>query len=161
MAKLGRKPHPTALKILYGEKNKDRINLNEPKPKPILADSPPSWLPAVSKKKWKELVPKMERLGILTEIDGTSFALMLLHYGLAVEVAQELKKFKGAFKGGKFVQKDAFSGAKKNPLHQLLRDHSSAYKSYMVEFGLSPSSRSNLHSGKDDEVIDPMEALIN
>jgi transposase InsO family protein len=60
-------------------------------PSPI-APPIPSWLPAEAKKRWKELAPELEKLGLFTSIDGPVFALMLTHYAFAEEAIKEIKK---------------------------------------------------------------------
>ena len=138
----GRKPKPTKLKLLHGD-HPCRVNKNEPKPKPI-ASRCPTWLHPTAKKKWRELAPKLERLGLLTEIDGEALELLVTHYAIAVEAASILKK-EGIF------ARDSRDLPAKHPAAQIFRDHSAAYRSYMTEFGLSPSSRSRLDLPKPDD----------
>lgn len=56
MAQRGRKPKPTAVKLLEGNPGKRGLNAGEPKPE------------------WKRMAKQMELLGILTEIDMAAFA---------------------------------------------------------------------------------------
>lgn len=142
----GTKPEPNALKLIKGNLGKRSIK-PEPKPTPIAPD-PPAWLPTEAKKRWKEIGPELERLGLLTCIDGPVFAMMFLHYAIAVETAKEIKKRKRDLKKFSINRSPLITDEKglprKHPLHQILRDHSLAFKSYMSEFGLSPSSRTRL-----------------
>lgn len=46
MSNAGRPRKPTALKLLEGDIHKKRMNMNEPKPRPIVPD-PPKWLEEV------------------------------------------------------------------------------------------------------------------
>jgi P27 family predicted phage terminase small subunit len=143
----GRKPDPNALKLIKGNPGRRPIKPS-PQPTPV-APEPPSWLDAEARKKWKELAPELEKVGLLTAVDGATFAMMLVHYSLAVEAVRELKRIRRELrKDGKkqhpLLATDEMKMPRKHPLHQILRDHSSAFKAYMPEFGLSPSSRSRL-----------------
>lgn len=69
----GHNRKPTRLKVLSGTARPDRMG-NEPKPSPI-APRCPKWLGKDARKEWRYLAPKLERLGLLTETDGTSFAV--------------------------------------------------------------------------------------
>ena len=70
MAAKGRKPLPTALKVLEGDRGKGRrpINQNEPAP-PQKNVKCPDWLMPEAKKEWKRLAPALMAMGILTEHD--------------------------------------------------------------------------------------------
>ena len=75
MAAKGRKPLPTALKVLEGDRGKGRrpINQNEPAP-PQKNVKCPDWLMPEAKKEWKRLAPSLIAMGILTEHDMEAFA---------------------------------------------------------------------------------------
>lgn len=66
------KPKPTALKLIEGNRGKRRIP-EEVKPRPVIPDCPRE-LDSGAKRFWKYLAPKIERLGLLTEVDGDTFA---------------------------------------------------------------------------------------
>ena len=73
MATRGRKPTPTALKVLEGNPGKRKLNDNEPRPEKK-APSCPKWLEPEAKKEWRRLAKKMEQMGVLTEVDMAAFA---------------------------------------------------------------------------------------
>ena len=66
MATRGRKPTPTAIKMLEGNPGKRPLNTKEPKPAKK-APSCPKWLEPEAKKEWRRLAKLMEQIGILTE----------------------------------------------------------------------------------------------
>ena len=72
MAQRGRKPKPTAVKVLEGNPGKRSLNTAEPKPEKK-APRCPSWLEDEAKKEWKRMSKQLEQLGILTEIDMAAF----------------------------------------------------------------------------------------
>ncbi len=144
MPKGGHNKKPTALKVLEGRARCDRL-LNEPRPASVTPKCP-AWLPREGKKKWGELAPKLEKLGLLTELDGEKLAAMCMHWALMVEAAQDLKK------RGFLVSSARDDGALvKNPSLQILRDNSAAFDRYAGEFGMGPRSRSYIDLPVQDE----------
>ena len=73
MAQRGRKPKPTAVKVLEGNPGKRSLNTGEPKPEKK-APRCPAWLEDEAKKEWRRMAKQLEHLGILTEIDMAAFA---------------------------------------------------------------------------------------
>ena len=61
----GPKRRATKLKILHGEKNKDRINENEPVPPPGVPEPPPT-LTGEARVEWDRMVALLDSMGILT-----------------------------------------------------------------------------------------------
>ena len=73
MATRGRKPTPTAIKMLEGNPGKRALNNNEPKPAKK-APRGPSWLEDEAKKEWKRMGKILEQMGLLTDMDMAAFA---------------------------------------------------------------------------------------
>ena len=73
MAQRGRKPKPTALKMLEGNPGGRPLNTKEPKPEKK-APRCPSWLEDEAKKEWKRMAKVLEQMGLLTEMDMAAFA---------------------------------------------------------------------------------------
>jgi len=133
----GHNRKPTALKVLEGTARRDRLK-NEPKPRPIRPRCP-RWLPPEAKRKWRELTPKLERLGVLTELDGEKLATACLHWSLMIEAAKDVKE------RGILIPSAREDGALvKNPGLQILRDNSAAFCKIAGEFGLDPVNRGRI-----------------
>jgi phage terminase small subunit len=64
----GRKPQPTALKLLNGTQA-CRINRNEPKYPLAWGAAPPKWLGRYGRSLWRRLAPLLVKQGVLTVID--------------------------------------------------------------------------------------------
>ena len=141
---VGRKPKPTALKKLAGNPGRRPLNELEPKPGPADPKVPRGKLPPEAQKLWKDLAPKLAALGVLTDVDLPAFEMLCIHYALARDA------FKLVNELGMFV-KDRDGQPRKNPALQLYRDNSMAFKAYLLEFGLTPSSRSKIEAGPLDE----------
>lgn len=95
----GRKPRSTHLKLIRGEKNKDRINTKEPKPKPRRPPCP-RFLSKEARKMWRYLAPQLERTGQLTRVDLAVFASFCQVYGRWVEAERTLLKSGYYYKAG-------------------------------------------------------------
>lgn len=110
----GRKPKPTALKLLEGTRA-DRINRDEPTlPKGDI--EPPDWLDDLDGygiDHWNELAPMLSKAGLLTEGDRPALALLCR----------------------------AYARLRLDPLDDKAND---LYRRMLVEFGLTPSSRSRI-----------------
>ena len=132
--------------MIEGEKNKDRINKNEPKPRPI-APQPPAHLDSIARKEWTRFAPVLGRLGLLTEVDGASFSAYCELYALNVRVSRALKKCGHKMLCEKTtVDMDGGTNieVKQNPLVVQKRQILAQMRGYIAEFGLSPSSRGRI-----------------
>lgn len=141
MAITGRKPKPTYLKVLEGNPGKRKINKAEPKPRPV-APKCPSWLNREAKREWRRIAPELERLGLLTIVDGTALAGYCQSYARWREAEEFLEKH-----GTIFVIKDDEGKPKymqQVPQVSIAQKSLQAVKSFCAEFGLTPSSRSRM-----------------
>ena len=142
----GTKPQPVKLKILKGETHKERINENEPKPRPVMPECP-EWLKGEGRKVWENLAPKLEKLGILTEIDGPAFAALCQCYGRFVEAEKKVDD-EGT------VQSIGENGYRQQiPEISISQKYLAQARALLAEFGGTPSSRSRLsiETSKGDE----------
>jgi len=130
---------PTALKILHGEKNKDRINLNEPKPSTDGVKCP-EYLDFTAKKEWVRLEPELKRLGLLTVLDITALAVYCQAYSRFIE-AEKIIKEEG-------ISVEDKKGRKAHPMVSVSNQAVDVMRRYMVNFGMNPYSRSKLSVDK-------------
>lgn len=128
------------------------MNAREPKPKSKVKQ-PWGLGQGLQRKFWDEHAAELERLQLLTGIDSAAFRLMAEHYAFAVQAAKELRK-----EGSLLVE--GREGPKKHPLLQALRDNSQMFKSYAVEFGMTPSSRSRLQLPEEAEQLSLADRLF-
>ncbi len=69
----GRKPKPSAQKLITGNPGHRRVNRAEPTPAGEAAR--PKFLKRRAAKIWEQYAPELERIGILTSIDSHTFAV--------------------------------------------------------------------------------------
>ena len=149
MAVRGRKPVPTELKVLKGNPGKRPLNKKEPKP---IKKAPlcPKWLDPDAKKEWKRLASKMERLGILTEVDMAAFA------GYCQSYARWKENEEFITKNGSLVRTP--SGYwQQVPQVSIAQQYLKQMGRFAEQFGLTPASRSRLIA--DDPANGPMDEM--
>ena len=176
----GRKPKPTVLKLLHGERNKNRINLNEPKPTPK-APKCPSWLSVEARREWKRLAPELERLGLLTKADLAMFASYCSAFGKLIWAERQIKKIRrhelkmireagkkrsevpthgGLISGGELVKdkdgKERRTGYKTRPYVWVYNKSLEQIRSFGAEFGLSPSTRTRIRTADLEDADDDL-----
>ena len=156
MAMAGRKPKPTALKVLEGDRGKGRRPLNEHEPIPPRgAIRCPAWLEAEAKKEWKRLAPSLEAMGILTAVDITAFAGYCQAYARWKEAEEFISKHGSIFQTPSgYVQQV--------PQVSIAQQNLKIMQSFCSEFGLTPATRSRIiaGSGSESDADDPMEGLL-
>lgn len=153
----GRRPKPTALKLVEGNPGKRAINKKEPKPKREIP-SCPAHLEDSGKVAWGRLSVLLDRMGVLTEAD--SFALERLAdcytdiLACRELIALDGRTYKVTTAAGEMLVKG-------NPAVSQLRAADAQFKSYLVEFGLTPAARSKVHATPDDdEKDDPLKEFF-
>ncbi len=153
MGTRGRKPKPTALKVLEGNPGKRPLNENEPKPEKK-APKCPAWLEPEAKKEWRRMSKILLELGILTEIDTSAFAGYCQAYARWKEAEEFLTKHGTIFKTPSgYIQQV--------PQVSIAQTYLKIMKDFCTEFGLTPSARSRIHAGTaKGETDDPMEELL-
>ncbi len=139
----GRKPKPTQMKVVQGTFRKDRANHAEPKPKKQLPPCP-DFLEGRARKEYFRIGRKLERIGILTEIDDLALT------GLCQSWAEYLEATEQVRKTGMLVK--APSGYPiLNPYVVLANQALKRVKAFLTEFGMTPSSRSRVSAAKKAE----------
>ena len=87
----GRKRKPDAIKAMQGTLQKCRTNKRAPKDFGV-PDSP--FLPGTfAQEKWDEVVPGLERLGIIDAIDRTALQALCWQYELAMKSQKEIEDY--------------------------------------------------------------------
>lgn len=153
MVRTGRPRKPTNLKVLEGNPGKRPLPQNEPKPQPI-SPKCPAWLASEGKKLWKQLIPELERLGLMTIMDGVAFEAVCQNYATWVRCEKYLKK-----NGLTFETETGY--IQQRPEVAIGQKALAAVRAFCTEFGLTPASRARINIKPDDGKEDPMEALLS
>lgn len=139
-SKPGKRPTPTKLKLIRGEKKKSRLNQNEPQPK-LEAPKCPMFLSSVAKKEWKRMVAELEPLGLLTKIDCAALAGYCDAYSRWADASKMLQKTG-------LIIKTPNDYPVQNPVLSIINKALAEMKGFLTEFGMTPSSRSRVNVPK-------------
>ncbi|SHH59136.1 phage terminase small subunit P27 family [Clostridium grantii] len=153
MAQRGRKPKPTAIKVLEGNPGKRQLNEFEPKPdkKPPRC---PAWLDSEAKKEWRRVSKQLVELGILTEVDMAAFAGYCEAYARWKEAEEFISKH------GTIV-KTPSGYWQQVPQVSIAQTYLKIMIKFCEQFGLTPSSRSRIVADKgSNDSLDPMEMML-
>lgn len=144
MGRRGPPPKPSAQKKLAGTFRKDRAAKREMAPPPGTPPRP-DWLDAEGRKEWDRVVPQLEALGVLSEIDGAMLADYCAAHALAVKATRAYQK------QGLTV---TINGQRlKNPNIKIAQEARAQARLLAGEFGLSPSSRSRVSTAAAEEAL--------
>ena len=141
----GPKPKPTRLKILTGNPGKRPMNTNEPRSKGGLP-TPPRHLSASVRKVWKRLREQIKGSGIATSLDTVAFEMLCKSYADYLDACEKVSQFGAVWidKGEAKIPKFAYS-----PYWAVMNREWKKVQTMLVEFGLTPSSRSRVQASPD------------
>lgn len=138
MGQRGPTPKPTNIKKLHGTYRADRAPKAEPKPK-VEAPTCPSWLHVEAKREWKRIIDKLEKLGLVTELDRAPLA------GYCQAYAEWWKMCKEVEKHGEVHTTDKGYPVQRPEVSMRDKAWDRMLKSAR-EFGFTPSARSRVNA---------------
>ena len=150
----GRKPKPTEIKKLEGERA-DRINHDEPEPEIIDFDCPyeQGTYEAIA---WNEVVPVLKNMRVFTEADFHAIKLYCESYGMYQGAVSDIKD-NGVYitlegKKGEYIVQNPQVAIRNKTYDQMLK--------IMTEFGMTAASRTRIKVEKPKEP-DEFEKFLN
>lgn len=148
----GRPPKPTGAKAIAGTLRPDRVNADEPQPKRGIPKCP-SWLPREAQAKWRQLVPQLDDMGLLTVVDGDVLASYCLAWHELREATETLAR-------DGYMETSTVTGTSKaHPAVAAQRSAWNAIRQFAALLGLDPSSRGRMRVAPKDDAADPLEEL--
>lgn len=153
----GRKPKPTALKLIEGNPGKRPITGSEPKP-PSSQPTCPAHLSPTAKAEWKRIALSLNAIGLLTQVDRAALAAYCQAYGRWVEAERKLSETPTLLKmPSGYIQVSPWLTISNKQMELMAR--------YMTELGLTPSARSRLSvqmpSGRKPWEVDPADQYLD
>lgn len=150
----GRPRKPTQLKVIEGNRGKRRIAPDAP----VTPGVPrcPAHLKGAARRMWKLVAGELDALGLIAKVDGAALEGVCVAYCRAIEADRALAEFGLTYSRG-LPSGDLVHV--KRPEIAISRDSWAQVKSFCVEFGLTPVSRSRLSVGKTKE-IDRLEEVL-
>jgi P27 family predicted phage terminase small subunit len=152
----GRPPKPTALKLLAGNPGKRPMNPSEPTPEavsPLKIPAPPKVLDAEGKREWKRVALELAKSGLLTTIDRAALTGYCQSWSQWIEAVCTVRK-EGA------IVKTPNGFPVQSPWLAIQNKASDQMKKYLVEFGMTPASRSRIHVADPNANADPMDDFL-
>lgn len=136
----GRPRKPTKMHIYNGTDRPCRRNENEPQPdSPDELQDPPEYLPERAKEEWYRMGKILHEAGLLTVLDYTEFRNYCLAESHIVEAEKKM--------GSEFVTIGAKGTEIQNPLMAIINKSMELSHKFLVEYGMTPSSRTKIKVG--------------
>ena len=136
----GPPPKPTAMLKLSGSW-RARGRKNEPTPVSRTPPSPP-WLDDEGKKAWKQIVPILERMRVITEADGFALAVLCEAWSRYRRATDMLNQY-----GDVYPVKNPDGSLKmlrRSPYSAMQMELALNVRRMLAEFGLTPAARGRL-----------------
>jgi len=157
MAKPGPRTQPTIIKELKGGKKTYHRPMPKHEPKP---DHPeklppaPKHLDTVGQQEWRRISKELYPIGLLTKIDLTALSAYCASYSMWVAAQENIKKH------GVLIK--AQSGfPMQSPYMSIANRAMVEMRKWLIEFGMTPSSRSRVEVKKPEENKDPLADFLN
>ena len=143
----GRRPKPDQIKEAQGTLQKCRTNKKKPKSSGVPVS--PFEAGSIAQAKWDEVVPGLQRLGLIDEIDRTALEALCWQYELATKSKQEIEQHG--------ITLSTEHGTIKNPACTVNSDAWAKIRSLINDLGLNYLSRQRMES-KAVETPEDLEA---
>lgn len=141
----GRKPKPTALKLLTGNPGKRKLPRGEPKPSGVATC--PSHLDAGARREWYRLCGVLKPLQLATEADRGALAAYCVAYSRWVTAERELVEL------GPIIKSPADYPIV-NPWLSVANKAMEQMKALGSEFGLTPASRTRIRTPEPQKPLE-------
>ncbi|MFL1908386.1 phage terminase small subunit P27 family [Plesiomonas shigelloides] len=152
----GRRPKPTHLKVVTGNPGNRKLNDQEPKPRREVP-SPPEHLTDWGKMAWVKVSLLLDDMGVLTVADSLALERLCDIYADILQLRETI-----AIEGRTYTTKTQMNDflIKANPAVAMLADADRRFKSYLVEFGLTPAARTKVKVDGGEEKEDPLSQFF-
>lgn len=157
---VGRKPKPTALRLVGGNAGKRAINKNEPKPE-LSQPTPPAFLNDDAKVEWGRICETLYKVGLMTELDRGALAACCQAYGRWAQAERALARMSDKDELNRALMiKTSNGNAIQNPLVGIANKAAADYVKYAVEFGMTPSARARVTATTNDKQEDNLKEFF-
>lgn len=152
----GRKPKPTAIKLVTGNPGRRPLNTREPAVERItVPPPPPEELDELARAEWTRTAPLLMRAGLLSTIDRAAFAGYCQSWSTWTQAMGMIQKTSLLMKSPSgYLMQSPYFGIATTALKQM--------RAFLAEFGMTPSSRSRIQaeSNGNERPADPAEAYF-
>lgn len=146
------------MKVLQGNPGKRKINKAEPKPR-VKKPSAPKHLRGEARKEWNRMAARLFEMGLLTEVDRAALAAYCTAWARYVLAEDEIARLQDS--DTEFLVNRTESGYEQPSVWLQISDRAvKQMKSFLVEFGMTPSSRSKVTVTKEEEE-NPFDSFLS
>ena len=149
----GRKPKPTLLKLLDGNPGKRPLNDREPVPPDGVPDCP-DFLDDTAREEWFRTAQVLKEMQLLSRADRSALAAYCVAYSRWVQAEAQVKKH------GMIVKSPDKGFPMKSPFLSIADQTMEEMRKFMVEFGLTPSSRSRIRVPDDPAAASALDDFL-
>jgi P27 family predicted phage terminase small subunit len=149
----GRKPTPTMLKVLSGNPGKRPLNEREPVTPQGLPEMP-AWLDDEGQAEWRRITADLAEMGLLSKADRPALAAYCTAWSRWVDAEAQVKKY------GAVVKSPDKGFPMKSPYLSIAEQSLETMRKLMVEFGLTPSSRSRIRVPAGGDEADELDRFL-
>lgn len=147
----GRRPKPTAQKQLEGSRIRHDVR-REPRPDGI--PTCPKHLDKGAKAEWRRISAELVKLGLLTSVDRAALAAYCAAYSRWADAEANVQKFGAVIKSPK-------SGFPiQSPYVGIANVSIDIMRKFLVEFGMTPASRTRISSDAPPTSTDPFSEFM-
>lgn len=137
----GRKPTPAALKLVSGNPGRRPV---EKTVQPAVAPPPcPDHLTADARLEWQRTLPELLDLHLLSAIDMAALAMYCQSYARWVHAERKISELEAQAEAG-YVIESPNGFPVQSPWLAIANSAMEKCKSFLVEFGMTPSARSRI-----------------
>lgn len=147
----GRKPKPTALKLVGGNAGKRALNKNEPKPTGNLYD-PPEWLTDQQREGWQYAIESAP-FGLLKRLDRSTLVAWVIAEDLHRQAVERLN-------GGAMLIKTPNGMPVQSPYLSIVNKQAMIMMKAASEMGFTPASRSRVEVDGGEQEEDPADRFF-
>jgi len=149
----GRKPKPTVLRVLEGNPGRRPLNDREPQA-PAEVPECPDFLDDEARAEWFRTAPMLQKMGLLTPADRAGLAAYCVAYSRWVAAERQVQRL------GTIVKSPLKNFPMKSPYLTVADQALETMRKFMVEFGLTPSSRSRIRVPEDRGAMDEFDTFL-
>jgi P27 family predicted phage terminase small subunit len=139
------------MKLLKGIRP-DRINHSEPQPQPIKL-VPPHYVIKEARKEWYRIVPMLDKMGVLGNVDTAALVVYCNTWARYMEVENLIRK------GGMITSSEKGVGIYVSPYIRISNECVRIMYRLLTEFGATPSSRSRIKA--DQQRVEEIDEFLN
>ncbi len=155
--KPGTKPLPTKIKELRGGKNTYHRKPNKKEPQPETSDKvpkAPSYLSKVAQAEWRRMAKLLHPIGLLTKVDEVALSVYCVYFDSFVKASEQVAKY------GTMIKSPKTGVPMQSPSWSIMNKAGANLHKWAVEFGMTPSSRSNVQA-TEKKKNDPLSEFMD